>query len=40
MSGNSDGNSGLGGDATKEKLKYSKDKGLKPLLKQFAKMVE
>lgn len=36
MSGNTDGNSGLGGDATKEKLKYSKDKGLKPLLKHVA----
>lgn len=36
MSGNSDGNSGLGGDSTKEKLKYSKDKGLKPLLKHIA----
>lgn len=35
MSGNSDGNSGLGGDATKEKLSYSKDKGLKPLLKNI-----
>jgi hypothetical protein len=35
MSGNTDGNSGLGGDATKEKLKYSKDKGLKPLLKHI-----
>jgi hypothetical protein len=36
MSGNSDGNSGLGGDATKEKLKYSRDKGLKPLLKYIS----
>ena len=36
MSGKSDGNNGLGGDGgTKEKLKYSKDKGLKPLLKSF-----
>lgn len=33
MSGNTNGNSGLGGDATKEKLQYSKDKGLKPLLR-------
>lgn len=33
MSGNSDGDSGLGGNNSKEKLKYSKDKGLKPLLK-------
>lgn len=33
MSGNTEGNSGLGGDATKEKLSYSRDKGLKPLLK-------
>jgi hypothetical protein len=33
MSGNSDGQSGLGGENNKEKLKYSKDKGLKPLLK-------
>lgn len=36
MSGNTDGNSGLGGDATKEKLKYSRDKGLKPMLKNVA----
>jgi hypothetical protein len=35
MSGNTNGNSGLGGDATKEKLQYSKDKGLKPLLKHI-----
>jgi hypothetical protein len=35
MSGNMNGNSGLGGDATKEKLQYSKDKGLKPLLKHI-----
>ena len=34
MSGNSEGTSGLGGDSTKEKLQYSKDKGLKPLLKK------
>jgi len=35
MSGNASGTSGLGGDSTAEKLKYSKDKGLKPLLKQY-----
>jgi intein/homing endonuclease len=35
MSGNANGTSGLGGDSTAEKLKYSKDKGLKPLLKQY-----
>jgi hypothetical protein len=34
MSGNSEGSHGLGGDNAEEKLKYSKDKGLKPLLKQ------
>lgn len=36
MSGSSEGNKGLGGDGgTKEKLKYSKDKGLKPLMKNI-----
>lgn len=35
MSGNSSGNNGLGGDGQDEKVKYSKDKGLKPLLKKI-----
>jgi hypothetical protein len=34
MSGNSQGTSGLGGDNQKEKVQYSKDKGLKPILKK------
>jgi hypothetical protein len=39
MSGNSTGTNGLGGDSTAEKLKYSKDKGLKPLLKQIERWI-
>jgi hypothetical protein len=35
MSGNTNGSSGLGGDNQEEKVKYSKDKGLKPLLKKI-----
>jgi intein/homing endonuclease len=35
MDGASDGNKGLGGGNNSEKLKYSKDKGLKPLLKNL-----
>jgi hypothetical protein len=35
MSGNSNGSNGLGGDSTKEKLEYSKDKGLRPILKNL-----
>lgn len=35
MSGNSEGTHGLGGDSTEEKIKYSKDKGLIPLLKKL-----
>lgn len=35
MSGNSQGTSGLGGSEQEEKVKYSKDKGLKPLLKKI-----
>lgn len=36
MAGSSEGNQGLGGDGGNEsKLEYSKDKGLKPLLKSF-----
>lgn len=35
MSGNSEGNTGLGGDNQEEKIKYSKDKGLVPLLKKI-----
>ena len=35
MGGNAQGSSGLGGDSTEEKLEYSRDKGLKPLLKRF-----
>lgn len=35
MDGASDGNKGLGGGNNAEKLKYSKDKGLKPLLKDI-----
>lgn len=36
MNGASDSNNtGMGGDNTKEKLQYSKDKGLKPLLKSL-----
>lgn len=34
MSGNSSGTNGLGGDGQEEKVQYSKDKGLKPLLKK------
>jgi len=34
MSGNTEGTSGLGGNNQEEKIKYSKDKGLKPLLKK------
>lgn len=39
MSGNSEGSHGLGGDNAEEKLKYSKDKGLKPLLKQVERWI-
>ncbi len=39
MSGNSSGTTGLGGDSTAEKLKFSKDKGLKPLLKQIERWI-
>jgi hypothetical protein len=39
MSGNSEGSHGLGGDNAEEKLKYSKDKGLKPLLKQIERWI-
>lgn len=35
MSGTSNGQNGLGGDATQEKLTFSRDKGLKPLLKKI-----
>lgn len=35
MSGNQNGTSGLGGDSTDEKLRYSKEKGLKPLLRSI-----
>lgn len=35
MNGASDSSKGMGGDNTKEKLDYSKDKGLKPLLKSL-----
>lgn len=35
MSGNSEGNHGLGGDNVEEKIKYSHDKGLVPLLKKI-----
>lgn len=35
MSGNSEGTQGLGGDNTEEKIKYSRDKGLIPLLKKI-----
>lgn len=35
MSGTSSGNFGLGGDNTEEKLQFSRDKGLKPLLKKI-----
>jgi hypothetical protein len=35
MSGNASGESGLGGNNQEEKVKYSKDKGLKPLLKKI-----
>jgi hypothetical protein len=35
MSGAADGNNGLGGDNSEEKIKTSKDKGLTPLLKQY-----
>jgi hypothetical protein len=40
MAGASDGNKGLGGsDGQKEKLEYSKDKGLKPLLSYYQNWV-
>lgn len=35
MSGNESGSNGLGGSDQEEKVKYSKDKGLKPLLKKI-----
>lgn len=35
MSGNSTGNEGLGGSNTEEKIKFSRDKGLKPILKKI-----
>jgi hypothetical protein len=35
MSGNTEGTNGLGGDNTGEKIKFSRDKGLRPLLKNI-----
>lgn len=40
LTGNSDGGGGgLGGSDTKEKIQYSKDKGLKPLLKWLQRLI-